>query len=549
MTNDNSPSPEFKQRRSEFKVPWLEYAKAERQRLGASPITEDLRGRVLTLSMAIDLAEADFKRARTVSRPANPVEGSQRRGKEKDEFDAEVATLRQRIEASLMVGATHALQQLLTKLRHDLAAEPTVIDIQKALCSNTEALPALVANDDPLAAKLDPKWKWVQRVSDTLDDWAERLGLAFIPKPWQGDGWNHAWSSAAALTELDRWLNIARSHLPGEDLGRWDRVITAMQRPGRPKSARYSTRGRGAMTCLPTDASKPYLVARLQVSPWLALTLDPDKAEWQVIPDEARSEVLWSRGFRVHGLGDMSRSEVFRSSALKVGHLYASIFIRQLDQRPGLAVSPSMKTRNLMPPAELPAELHELLDPGEWGASLMVFSIRRAKGLAAHRDHSTGQLVQMGKKVAPSKDSRLKTRLAPPTRPFKLPSLRPLPSEQLDWKPPTDPDSESLGTVRLSPVELDANQPPQYTDCTVLVKLRDHWYVVYPELWDVEDDEGDEGNERVHLYAYAPLHPALREAGGWPRLAQAMPQACWVGHFRGLGMLLLAALDLDSELP
>lgn len=74
------------------------------------------------------------------------------------------------------------------------------------------------------------------------------------------------------------------------------------------------------------------------------------------------------------------------------------------------------------------------------------------------------------------------------------------------------------------------------------VEIKDRWYAIYPELWEDDDEESSEDSERVFVHAYTPLPQALKEAGGWPCLAQAMPQACWVAHFRGLGLLLLAAL-------
>lgn len=549
MTDQAIHYTKLEQNHMSVQVPWLDYAKAKLQILYETAGTQDLDTRASALETAIELAQNGFEtRVRTVGGDA--VEGNSpdqklKRDQEKERFRNKVVVLRQQIEAPLKVGSAYGLQQLLIFLHDTLKTEPTVADVQKVLCLATTAPPALIADDDPLAEKLDPNWDWVKKVTGTLIDWSNRLDSFPPKKSWQGEGWNHAWASAAALTELDRWLSRANynySGLAGEqDL--WERVIAAMLRPERPISTKYSTRSNGTYTCLPTDKSKPYLVARLQVSPWLALTLDPKKKKWQVTSfDTNNQQALWSRRFRVCGLGDMSKTESFRSNGLLVGHLYASIFIQALDQRLNTASILPMSTLNAEPQDKLPIEVQNASDPGDWKAASMTIAFSNERALATHNARATGQSIKMGKRT-----NGWKTRLAPPSNSFILPKLRPLPAELLEWRPPPDSESESLGTIRLSPVALNASLPPQYTDCTVLVKLKNYWHVVYPELWDFDDEENEEEGERVALNSYAALPPALQEAGGWPRLAMAMSQACWVGHFRGLGMLLIAALDLDRE--
>lgn len=539
MPNDATSSPPMKQIDPEVHVPWLSYAKALEMKYRDDPKHQYETGPGPTLSLAIDLAEKGFDRSRTVGGAASPVEDNddeKKRDHERKEFGTEVIGLRLKFEAALQVGAAHALEQLLTELRKELTAEPTVADVERALCLPTKALPALVADGDPMAEQLDPSKTWVKKVSAAFEVWAKRLGSAFVAKPWRGDAWNHAWSCAAALTEMERWLKFASQvGVPS----RWDRVITVMLRPDRPM-ARYSTANVDTLTCLPTDRDSA-LTVRLQISPWLALTLDPPKkGESQPI---ANHDLRMLRQ-KLRSLGDRSNADKFLSKGLKIGHLYISVFIQRISQ----SISPSalspMKPYQITPPAELPSALHDSLDPGEWDIHLMGMGIlqTQAKALAAHHARAAGQIVQVEKQVAKSK-LRMNLRWAKPM----LSPLRPLPAKELEWLPPPITEGDSLGSILLSPQALNKDNPPQYTDCSILVRFRDRWYVIRPELLDVADENGDEDSERVALHAYAPLPPALIEAGGWPRLAQAMPQACWVGHFRGLGMLLLAALDLDSR--
>lgn len=534
-------------------VPWLAAAQAALPRLTTDQAPQALSGPTLTRTLAIQWAQGDIERPRTVSQ--FKPESLLRKDREgvKALFDHEVASLRRAPDAALKLGAAHALAQLLERIHGETGAEPGVAEVQRALCAPTDHPPALMCDDDPGAERLEGRW--VGKVRATLSDWAQRLGSLFAPGPWEGDAWNHAWANAAALTELDRWLNLARCNVQGEDPQRWRRVITTLLNPERPQ-AKYSPAHRGALTCLPTDKASA-LKVRLQLSPWLAEALSPGQGQ-AIAPIPYGAPVLHALRFRVSGLGDMSNSDVFRSNGLRVDHLYVSIFIQRLGQTLRPAAPPPMNIPHSVPwakppqepPADLPAELHEALDPGEWSAALAGIAQWQECALAAHRAHAAGQTVRP-MDAAAQRQPRLRTRRAAPTLAVEqlLPPLRALPAELLAWHAPPDPDHPGLGSIWLSPAALNPARPPQYTDCCVLVQRQGRWYAIRPELWDEADEEGDvdQDSERVALNAYAPLPPVLRAAGGWPRLAKAMPQAAWVVHFWGQGLLLLAALSLDGE--
>lgn len=534
MPHDTTSSPSMKRTGTEIHVPWLGYAMALDRKYRNELNHQDQSSPLPTLSLAIELAKEGFDRSRTVRRVASSVEeddSEKKREYEREEFDAEVASLRQRFEATLKVGAAHALEQILTKLRKELPAEPTVADVQRALSLPTKAPPALVSYDDPSAEILDSGWIWVKQVLKNFNNWAVRLGNAFVPEPWLGNAWNHAWSSSSALTVLDWLLDQIPAASKGEKSPSWESVTTILLDPSVPLN-NMRGRIRKIPSCLPTgnkiafnrDGKQTGLRVRLQLNQWLAKALDPTAGHTTEQHDLIALNLLLS------GLGDRSNSDKFLSNGLLVGHLYLSIFIQRVNQCTNTVTSSEMKMHHFTPPKNLPVELKHLR-PGHWEAAFIGIAETQEEALAAHLKQPRGVVW--------------KTRRAPPPTPLAARPLRLLPGESLQWQPPPDPGSDSLGSIELSSFALDMSNPPQYTDCSVLVKLGHRWYVVYPELWDVEDEDGDEDSERVALHAYAQLPTALREAGGWPRLAEAMPHAKWVGHFRGLGVLLLAALDLD----
>ena len=534
---------------------WLDAAKAQLPRPcpGAEPQT--LSGSALTLTLAVQLAEAGFQRPRTVSQaiPEKPegqgreaeIEWAKSRKALREQMNRDAALLRMAPDAALKVGAAHALLQVVARLR-ETGTEPGVADIQRALCAPTGEPSPLVADGDPDAQRLSGPW--VDKVRFTLRAWAQRLGRLFAPEPWQGQTWNRVWSNATALTELDRWLGLSGADVPGECPSRCERVVQAMLRPDRPQ-AKFSTANRGTLTCLPTDKAKPVLVVRLQLDHWLAEALDPGEG---LALEHPSQQALRSLRFRVSGLGDRSNSDVYRSNGLRVDHLYLAVFIQRLGQCLGPATHPPMNIPPLFdsavppvqPPANLPAELHQTLDPGEWPAALAGIAQLQANALAAHRAHAAGNTVRPLDKQPP-RQPHLTTRRAAPVLDRVLPHLRALPADMIRWQAPAEPDADSLGTLWLSPAALNPAQPPQYTDCLVLVQYERRWYAVRPELLQEGEGELAEQAERVGLWAYAPLPDALQVAGGWPVLAQAMPGAGWVGHFRGAGLLLVAALSLD----
>lgn len=118
----------------------------------------------------------------------------------------------------------------------------------------------------------------------------------------------------------------------------------------------------------------------------------------------------------------------------------------------------------------------------------------------------------------------------------------PILPEFVDWQPSENPAPHCFGSLK----GMDALCPDAvWADYSLIIQYKGRWHALYPQF--IEDDEDDDQDEyRIDLAEYAPLPPALIEAGGWPVISKALQgdKPSWVMHKKGLGYLLLAAVIL-----
>ncbi len=406
-------------------------------------------------------------------------------------------------------------------------------ELLKALCEPQDVPPGVSLRD----LDLSHAGRWIDGAENIVVGWEKDLGVKFLHSDAD---WNFAWNTAIALTILDKLLGQGSNSLKSLLSGQRKWVLTPF--PG----FRSGPNG----SCLPTDTS---VLLWLDCSNWLAQLLQYNESH--PTPSSTSTPALWRLGFDTSRMSDRSAgsNNYVGTTLLGIAHLYYAVLIERLYQIQATRTAAHKSTvmhpdQNPVPPNDLPKELVELLASAEWSVALTAIG-------QMQRKNPDSFLAGLNFRYAPSPSSEqsvdlqytlgsdLYARLfeSKNSAPKKLFNLF-IPADKLEYRPPSDEDERpGFGSVILDPKELDVVGQLQWMDLMVVLKTRNDWFVLRPEL---VEDKADP--RRVHLAAYDELPQALELITDEQAIAKAMVGAKWAIRVDGPGGYVCAALSIEA---